>query len=87
MIDRARWGTTTEWVLVLGAIVSALLFGAGAWIGATTGNWLALVLAVGLTAPIEVMLYRRHRRRAADGASGIVDSSKPRSDTIFDGSR
>jgi Flp pilus assembly protein TadB len=79
MIDRARWGTTTEWVVVAAAIYSAVILGAGAWVSVTTGNWLAFLLAVALTAPVEVFLFTRQRRRTATTTqaeqSGVGDKS------------
>ena len=51
------------WILAAG--YSALVLGAGLWVALATGNWFAVLLAVGLTAPVEVLLLSRHRRRAA----------------------
>ena len=54
---------TQRWPWVVGILFSAVILGVGVWVSVVTGQWLALVLAVGLTAPIDVMLMRRHQRR------------------------
>ncbi|WP_166877670.1 hypothetical protein [Salinibacterium sp. ZJ450] len=54
----------TPWVWVGAAIYSALILGVGVWASVATGQWFALVLSLGLVAPIDVLLIRRYRRRA-----------------------
>ncbi|WP_460942026.1 hypothetical protein [Okibacterium endophyticum] len=51
------------WVAAVAYTVAILSL--GVWVSAATGQWFALVLAVGLSAPIDVLLVRRHQRRIA----------------------
>jgi len=67
-----RLPTPLVWILASG--YSALILGAGLWVSIATGNWFALLLAIGLTAPVEVLLLSRYRRRAADERASSGDS-------------
>ena len=54
------------WMWVTAIISTTVIVGVGLWVSITTGQWLALVLAIGLSAPIDVLLIRGisgpHRR-------------------------
>ncbi len=50
------------WLWVVAVLWSALVVGAGLWIAVSTGQWIAVLLALGLAAPIDVMLIRRWSR-------------------------
>ncbi|SFN53151.1 hypothetical protein [Mycetocola miduiensis] len=65
MTHRAASGLPTPLVWGLAAGYSALVLGAGVWVSLATGNWFAVLFAIGLTAPVEVLLLSRHRRRKA----------------------
>ncbi|MBG6238342.1 hypothetical protein IWX78_001297 [Mycetocola sp. CAN_C7] len=59
--DAASGISTRAWVLA--GVYSAVVLGAGIWVTVATGQWFVLLLAIGLTAPVEVLLLSRHRRR------------------------
>lgn len=69
---QSRLSTPVVWILASG--YSALILGAGLWVSIATGNWFAVLLAIGLTAPVEVLLLSRYRRRAADERASAGDS-------------
>ncbi|MET1051243.1 MAG: hypothetical protein ABWX65_01250 [Mycetocola sp.] len=50
---------------ILAGVYSVVILGAGVWASVATGQWFVLLLAIGLTAPVEVLLLTRHRRRGA----------------------
>jgi hypothetical protein len=81
MSDRTDTGLPTPWVWVFAVGYSILVLGAGVWVSAATGNWFVVLLAVGLTAPVEVLLLRRHRRRAAAGAGSQGRATRHSPDT------
>lgn len=58
---------TTEgppvWIWVSAILATTVIVGLGLWVSIATGDWLALVLAIGLSAPIDLLLVRRYFRR------------------------
>ncbi|WP_147441013.1 hypothetical protein [Mycetocola zhadangensis] len=56
-----------RWLWVVAIVFSVVVLGLGVWVSVTTGQWLALLLAAGLTAPVDVMVMRRVRRRPLAG--------------------
>ena len=79
MPTRTDYGLPTARVLVFAAVYSAIVLGAGLWVSIATGNWFALVLAIGLTAPVEVLLVSRHKRRTAARRHGAILAPRPAS--------
>jgi hypothetical protein len=51
MSNRAVAGLPAAWVWGLAVGYPVLVLGAGLWVSLTDGNWFAVVLAIGLTAP------------------------------------
>ncbi|PWC07910.1 hypothetical protein [Mycetocola zhujimingii] len=57
--------TPPRWLWVVALVWTLVVIGLGLWVALSTGQWIALVLAFALAAPIDVMLVRRSR-----GATG-----------------
>ncbi|MFT2815619.1 hypothetical protein [Leifsonia sp. A12D58] len=60
-----------RWVWIVAVVWTVVALGLGIWVTAATGEWMVLLLAFGLTAPLDVMLIRS-RRGAPGSAAGIA---------------
>ena len=50
-----------RWVWIVAAVWTVVALGVGVWVALSTGEWMVVVLAIGLTAPLDVMLVRCRR--------------------------
>lgn len=48
-----------RWVWVVAGLYSILVLGVGVWLSLALGEWIPVVLAFGLVAPVDVMVVRR----------------------------
>ena len=61
MITNSSSVVVPRWVWVVAVIWTVVALGVGVWVALSTGEWMVVVLAIGLTAPLDVMLIRRRR--------------------------
>lgn len=60
--------TPPRWLWIVALVWTLAVIGLGLWVALSTGQWIALVLAFALAAPIDVMLVRRSRGATATDA-------------------
>ena len=56
-----------RWVWIVAVVWTVVALGLGVWVAVATREWIVLLLALGLTAPLDVMLIRS--RRGAQGSA------------------
>lgn len=60
-----RGASRAPWVTIVILVFAATVIGLGLWVSITTGQWIALVLAVALVAPWESLWVTWQTRRDA----------------------